>query len=108
MSLWIYKNNKEGNKELFAVSFPLPIIMLLLGLLVALIVPNIMKPHIYLKESSYVAAVGFILVLISKVSLFKKGVWNSWGSKLMSKPYRILYRCGYVLIIIGIIGCIYL
>jgi hypothetical protein len=108
MSIWIYRKNREGKKEIYSMSIPFGPLLILLGFLLAIIIPRLMKPSQYLKESSFIVAVGFMLVLISKISLFRKGIWNSWGPKLMDKPYRILYKCGYVLVGIGIISCLFL
>ena len=47
--------------------------------------------------------IGLFLLLISKLPLFKKGVFTSFGSKKMSRISKIIYRISYVFISIGII-----
>ena len=46
---------------------------------------------------------GFLLFLISKVSLFKKGIWFSFGAKRLSENMGNSYRLGYWFMSIGII-----
>ena len=104
MSFWIYKKNKEGKKEMFSVTIPIEMLMIIIGLLTALIVPRyLIKPIRIMTDSMFIVILGFILFAIAKVSLFSKGIWNSWGSKLMNTPYRILYRTGYILMGIGVV-----
>ncbi len=64
--------------------------------------------NIYLGEVSnpYAFAVcifGFFLFLISKVSLFKKGIWFSFGTKRISENMGNFYRLGYWFMSIGVI-----
>jgi hypothetical protein len=55
------------------------------------------------RNSFYIIALGFALLTISKVSLFMKGIWHSWGPSRMTKPFKILYVLGYILMGFGII-----
>ena len=45
---------------------------------------------------------GFILLLISKISVFKKGYFFSFGTRLMNQKMTYLYILGYLLIILGL------
>src|SRR2546428_4248855 len=40
---------------------------------------------------------GFILFLVAKISVFRTGRFVTFGSRLMRRPYRALYRTGYAL-----------
>ena len=44
---------------------------------------------------------GFLLFLISKLSVIRTGQVISFGSGLMNRQYRLLYRFGYALMTIG-------
>lgn len=46
---------------------------------------------------------GLVLFLISKISLFKKGIWFSFGTKRLSENMGNLYRLGYWFMSVGII-----
>jgi formate/nitrite transporter FocA (FNT family) len=54
--------------------------------------------------SSY--SVGFILFLVAKASLFRQGVYFSWGSNPMSLWNRRAYRAGYALMLLGCVGAL--
>jgi hypothetical protein len=103
MSYWFYKKDKCGKKDLYAVDFPYVAIMPFLGMLAALLIPHYLNLNNLIKDCFYLISVGFFLLLISKISLFSKRVWNSWGPKHMSKTFRLLYITGYILIGIGVV-----
>jgi hypothetical protein len=44
------------------------------------------------------AITGFTFFSIAKFSLFRRGIWFSWGSSAMTNRNRALYRFGYGLI----------
>lgn len=46
---------------------------------------------------------GFVLFLVSKLSVIRSGNFITFGSGLMSRQYRTLYRIGYILMGIGIL-----
>jgi hypothetical protein len=75
----------------------------LLGMLAALLIPHYLNLNNLIKDCFYLISAGFFLLLISKISLFSKRVWNSWGLKHMSKTFRLLYITGYILIGIGVV-----
>ncbi|MBZ5534928.1 MAG: hypothetical protein LAO31_03150 [Acidobacteriia bacterium] len=54
--------------------------------------------------SSY--SVGFILFFVAKASLFRQGVYFSWGSNPMSLWNRRAYRAGYTLMLVGCVGAL--
>ncbi|MDX2166830.1 MAG: hypothetical protein SF182_07190 [Deltaproteobacteria bacterium] len=47
---------------------------------------------------------GFALFLVAKISVVAHQRWISFGSALMSPAMRDLYRVGYWLMIVGIVG----
>ena len=46
-------------------------------------------------------AAGFSCFLLAKISLFRRGIWVTWGSRQMTRGYARLYRIGYALMGIG-------
>ena len=46
---------------------------------------------------------GFVLFVIAKLSGFKRGVWVSFGSEKLTPYYQRLYRCGYALMVLGVL-----
>ena len=46
---------------------------------------------------------GFILLFISKMSLFKQGIFFSLGTELMSQKMGFLYVLAYTLLILGLL-----
>ena len=44
---------------------------------------------------------GFVLFLVSKLSVIRTGKYITFGSGLMSRQYKTLYRIGYLLMGIG-------
>ncbi len=103
MSIWYSKREKDGKKSLVGVDIPFPLIITMLGLFAAIIGTRLLKnPPQLVIGSFYLVAFGFLLLLISKVSLFAKGIWISWGYLRMSKFFRFVYIFGYISIGIGI------
>ena len=50
---------------------------------------------------------GFALFLVAKLSVFRRGIYVSWGSRAMSAPFRACYRLGYSLILLGAVAVIF-
>jgi hypothetical protein len=96
MSWWIKRKDEQGKTHLWAVDVDPLLFMMLLSLLLAFIIPSLSRVSTVLMFS------GFLCFLIAKVSLFREGVWISWGSSRMGKGYTILYRVGYGLMLAGI------
>ena len=46
---------------------------------------------------------GFTIFSISKLSLFYKGIWNSFGTRYMKKQFKFLYIAGYISMISGLL-----
>jgi len=105
MSYWFIHKDKSGNTQVVAIDL-LPIaIPLLVGIIVAIIAPNLLLnpvPFFYL--SCVTTGIGFILFSASKVSVFSKGLLLTFGTKAMRKPFRVCYYLGYALIILGAVG----
>jgi len=76
--------------------------IMIVGLLAALIgLNNLLKIIVILPFA--LSIVGLVFLIISKVSLFKQGIWFSFGSKLMTRGYARLYRLSYILLGVGVL-----
>jgi hypothetical protein len=76
--------------------------MVVLGLLAALIGPRLFRnPSLVIMFPFALLSVGLSFLIISKISLYRKGVWFSFGSALMTKGYAKLYKLSYLLIGLG-------
>lgn len=103
MSFWIYQKEKNGKTGIYSVTVPIEGLIIILGVAAGMLVPRYMDNGTKIVlDSVYLSFTGFVFLLIAKISLFRKGIWNSWGSKHMSRPLKYVYRCGYILIAIGI------
>src|SRR6266704_2746913 len=82
-----------------------PLMMLILmGLLVALVVPNILlRPTRATVGAIALIVAGLGCLAIAKTSLWRQGIWTSWGSGRMTKGYAILYKWGWVGIGSGVV-----
>jgi hypothetical protein len=104
MSLWWHKRDKSGKKLLWQIDFEPLSVMMLFALLFALIGPGIVgNPSRIILFPFALLLIGFTCLLISKISIYRKGIWLSFGSKHMSKGYATLYRTAYILIGLGVL-----
>jgi len=107
MSFWIYRKNKDGKVNIFAAEVPIMLVVMVLGLLASFLGPAAYEtshnPSRLLIYCISFIGIGFSCILVAKVSLFRKGIWCSWGGSLMSKPFRIVYKCGYTFLVLGIL-----
>ncbi len=100
MSVW---NNKAFTEN--ELSKPVKIAFMLIVILPAI---AIAIHHIYTGEvknpyAFSIVIIGFILFLISKITLISQKVWVSFGTKKLSENMANLYRIGYWLMVVGII-----
>ena len=105
MSFWIYRKEKDGRSFVYSITVPIELIIIVLGLMAAILLPRYFHDSVQFgKDALILSFLGFSLFLASKISLFQRGIWNSWGTKQMSKPFSWLYIIGYTLMVIGLIG----
>ncbi len=108
MSIWIYRKNDANKKSIYSVSIPFEILIVIIGIIAMLLIPRYFHNFQQLAiDSIAMTMAGFILLLISKISQFQKGIWNSWESKQMRKPFKLSYWFGYALMILGALGSVY-
>lgn len=104
MSIWLTKPDKDGKRNIYFAEIPYQIILVAFLLIVATAVPRYVgNRDLVISDSLVLMATGFTMYLASKISLFVKGVWMSWGPGRMAAPFRILYVIGIALMAIGIL-----
>lgn len=100
MTLW---NNKAFTENELSFVGKAAVIILLVIPVVTITVRNIIIGEVANPYAFAICLVGFLLFLISKISLFRKGVLVSFGTKRLSENMANLYRLGYWLMGIGLI-----
>ena len=74
---------------------------IIIALLAALIGPKLRTVIAILPFA--LSILGLAFLIIAKVSLFRRGIWFSFGPKLMTRGYARLYKLSYILIGIGVL-----
>lgn len=67
-------------------------------------VVNMLNGHVPNPMALYIIGLGFILFLVAKISVFRKGIMFSFGAVHMSQGMGNSYRIGYWLMIVGFMG----
>ncbi len=103
MSWWMYRRDADGRFVVWQIDVDLMIIVFVLGLLVTFVVPRWMRgPTAIASDAGVLLLAGLSCLTASKISLFRRGVWGSWGPRLMTKLWARLYKIGYGLIFGGV------
>src|SRR6266436_749895 len=100
MSLWIDRNGKGGRREIWLVPFEPMSVVFVIGLIFTLYAPRLMRATI-VGDAEVLLGLGFALFIASKISLFRRGIWLSWGSSRMTTTWRRAYRLGYASMLLG-------
>jgi len=67
--------------------------LVLIGLGVGLVVPNVLhRPNRAAVGALALMAGGLCCLTLAKSSLWRQGIWASWGSRGMTKGYASLYK----------------
>lgn len=107
MSFWCYSQEKSGKRYLYQIDYPIVIIVALSGIIAAIICQtislNICRNPSMVFFPFFILIGGLACLIISKISLYRKRIWFSFGSGLMSKGYVKLYKVSYFLIIMGVL-----
>ena len=80
-------------------------LMVVIGLFVALFAPAIIQnPQSFLVALTlWLFVGGFLCLSVAKISLFRQGLWISWGTQMMTRGYARLYRAAYFLFAVGLL-----
>jgi hypothetical protein len=100
MSMW---NNKAFTENELSFVEKAAAIILLVVTVFFITVHNIIIGEVANPYAFTICIVGFLLFLISKISLFRKGGLFSFGTKRLSENMGNLYRLGYWLMAVGLI-----
>lgn len=91
---------KEASKASAIIVFG-PILM---GLVMVILIPNVsVNPNFFALVTWAFYGIGFLLFLFAKISTIKNGNLITFGSSLMTKKNRLLYKLGYSLMIISFV-----
>ena len=102
MSIWVQGRQEGRGRARYSVSVPFQAITLLAAIACAFWAGAFMhSPDAFCTLAVVSLASGLALIAAAKMSLFRRGVWSSWGAGLMARPFRICYRLGYILLAAG-------
>ena len=97
MSLWIRHRDKSGKHLWLIDTHP----VLLLVVLPVFMIAAIMYPELLAKMTVIITGSGIICLAVAKISLFKQGIWISWGPRSMTRRNALFYKTGYALLCSG-------
>ena len=100
MSMW---NNKAFTENELSFIGKAATIILLVIPVSFITIRNIIIGEVANPYAFTICIVGFLLFLISKILIFRKGVLFSFGTKRLSENMGNLYRLGYWLMAVGLI-----
>jgi hypothetical protein len=100
MSFWWYGKPENGKRYWWLIDTdPLAVLMLVLFVVAVISMHILNHPSIpFLLILS-----GLVCLIAAKISLFRRGIWFSFGSGLMSKGCARLYKAGYILMGFGVL-----
>ncbi len=99
----IDSKSKPSHQHVWLIEMPLLAILAICGGLLAVVLPLILRhPWPFGLGSVAMMWVGVLCLLISKLSLFRQGLWASWGTHRMSRPNARFHRTGYGMVGLGI------
>lgn len=103
MSWWIQRKGSDGKQHMWAIDIDPLALVLLIAFLAAFAGPTIIRNPLssFTIFASSIITIGLVFLTISKISLYRQGVWCSWGTRLMTKGNARLYFIGYALIAVG-------
>lgn len=104
MTMW---NNKAFTENELSFIGKTAVIVLLVFPVLIVTVRNIIIGKVENPFPFVICLIGFFLFLFSKLSLFRKGIWVSFGTKRMRENMGNLYRIGYWLMAVGLVLTFY-
>lgn len=103
MSWWVYGKDKSGRRVVWEIDVDFMQVVFVLGILATFFAPALLRgPTAIFADGIRFIGAGLACLVVSKVSLFRRGVWFSWGPRAMTKWWARLYKVGYAIIAIGI------
>ena len=83
MSLWFFRRPRKGPRQVWLIDLPLlPVFF------IAMVFLSVVRLHPMPAAIGSIGAMllGYALMVKAKASLFRRGVWVSWGTRLMQLP----------------------
>jgi hypothetical protein len=91
---WVSEAEERGRRELSAIDVdPLLAVCVIAFPMILLVVNGLLSWALF--------AVGLACLIVAKISLFRRGIWVSWGPTLMSARAANIYKLAYVLLVAG-------
>lgn len=104
MSFWWHKRDESDKKILWEIDFDPMILLIILGVLAAIVGPSLLRnPSIILFIPFMLLLAGLSCLILAKISVYRKGIWFSFGSRHMSRGYARLYWAAYALLGLGVL-----
>ena len=101
MSWVVYGKDK---RELWLIDFDIAFLIFPVGISAAIVIHYaLLNPAAFVYASIAMVASGVVGVFVAKLSLFRRGIWVSWGPRQMGRAYARLYVIGYALIGVGLL-----
>ena len=95
MSFWLYGRTRRGKRYLWQIDTDPLGVLIAIGFVAVVIALNVIHyPWIPL----VLLAAGLACLIVSNISLYRQGIWLSFGPGLMSKGYATLYKAALVLL----------
>jgi hypothetical protein len=103
MSWWVYGKDRSGKRVVWQIDVDFMQVVFVLGLLVTFFAPALLRgPMAIFADGIRFLVAGVACLLVSKTSLFRRGMWVSWGPAAMTKWWARVYKLGYALMAIGV------
>ena len=99
MTMW---NNKGFTENELSPFGKIAVMILLVIPVVVITVRNILIGEAANPYAFIICIIGFLLFLSAKISMFRKGILFSFGTKRLSQNMGNIYRLGYWLMAVGL------
>jgi hypothetical protein len=104
MSFWLYTRDKGGKRHLCQIDTePFAVMSVLAFAAVVVGMGLILYPALTGWLSVVLLLSGLACLTVSKVSLYRQGIWLSFGPGRMSSGYASLYKVAYILMGLGVL-----
>ncbi len=98
MSFWWYGRKRNGRRYLWQIDTePFAIAMTIVFVVVAVALNLLSNLSLAISLSFVLLIGGLACLVVAKISLYRQGIWLSFGPGHMSRGYARLYKIAYVL-----------
>jgi hypothetical protein len=104
MSFWWYTRGKTGKRTMWQIDTDPVAILPIAGLIATIISVHLFAHPTIAVSLPFVLALGGLAgLIVAKISLYRQGIWFSFGCGLMSRRHAILYKVAYLLMGLGML-----